>query len=142
MTATGSCFCRTVSFAAEGEPVAMGFCHCESCRGWLGAPVHGFTMWPADAVTVTAGADKVETFLKTPETISHRQFCTVCGGAVMVRHPSLGLIDVPSVNLPTVDFVPVMHVNYAEHVLAIRDGLTKFKGFPPDFGGTGETMPE
>jgi hypothetical protein len=138
----GGCFCGAVAISAADAPVGMGFCHCASCRGWLGAPLHGFTMWPAEAVTVTAGADKVATFLKTPGTISHRQFCTVCGGAVMVRHPGLGLIDVPSVNLPTVDFVPQMHVNYAEHVLPIRDGLPKFKGFPPDFGGSDETLPE
>lgn len=140
--ASGSCFCGAVSFEVEGEPVAMGYCHCNSCRTWLGAPVHGFTMWPEDAVQVTKGADKLATFLKTPDTISHREHCTVCGGAVMIRHPSLGLIDIPSATIAGLTFVPQFHVNYAEHVLRMQDGLPKFPGFPPDMGGSGELMPE
>ena len=140
--AEGSCFCGAVQFSVSGEPMAMGYCHCASCRGWLAAPVHAFTMWPAEAVTVTSGAELVGTFLKTPDTISHRQFCGRCGGAVMVRHPTMAAIDVPVANLPGVAFIPVMHVNYAEKVLRIVDGLPKIKGFPEDFGGTGELIPE
>jgi hypothetical protein len=138
----GQCFCGAVGFEVTGEPVAMGYCHCSSCRTWLGAPVHGFTMWPAEAVTMTRGEAEVGTFLKTPDTISHRQHCTRCGGAVMIRHPSLGLIDIPSVAIPGLAFVPQFHVNYAEHVLRMADGLPKFPGFPPDMGGSGELMPE
>jgi hypothetical protein len=36
----------------------------------------------------------------------------------------------------------VLHVNYAETVLPIRDGLPKLKDFPAEFGGSGETMAE
>ena len=138
----GSCFCGAVRFEISGEPLAIGYCHCASCRGWLAAPVYAFTMWPADAVTVTAGGDRVATFLRTPDTISHRQFCTTCGSAVMIRHPSLEAIDVPAANLPGMAFVPAFHVNYGETVHRMRDGLPKMKGFPEDFGGTGELVPE
>ena len=31
-TYQGSCFCGAVEFTVTGEPAAMGFCHCESCR--------------------------------------------------------------------------------------------------------------
>ena len=30
----GSCFCGAVEFTVSGEPAAMGYCHCESCRHW------------------------------------------------------------------------------------------------------------
>jgi hypothetical protein len=33
-------------------------------------------------------------------------------------------------------------VNYGERVMPVRDGLPKFKDFPKDFGGSGETLPE
>jgi hypothetical protein len=33
-------------------------------------------------------------------------------------------------------------VFYGEKVLAIPDGLPKFKDFPTDFGGSGEMLPE
>jgi hypothetical protein len=28
----GRCFCGSVEFVVSGEPAAMGYCHCESCR--------------------------------------------------------------------------------------------------------------
>jgi hypothetical protein len=40
--------------------------------------------------------------------------------------------------LPQVDF----HINYAEPVLPMRDGLPKFKDVPAEFGGSGEQMAE
>src|SRR6476619_4245575 len=44
-TWTGSCFCGAVRFTVSGEPTAMGYCHCESCRSWAAAPVNAFTLW-------------------------------------------------------------------------------------------------
>ena len=38
--------------------------------------------------------------------------------------------------------VPGVHVNYAETVLPMRDGLPKLKDFPAEFGGSGEMLPE
>jgi hypothetical protein len=37
---------------------------------------------------------------------------------------------------------PGVHVNYAETVLPMRDGLPKFKDFPAQFGGSGEQVAE
>jgi len=37
---------------------------------------------------------------------------------------------------------PGVHVNYAETVLPMRDGLPKFKDFPATFGGSGEQLAE
>jgi hypothetical protein len=91
-------------------------------------------------VRVTAGSEHLATYQKTP--ISQRQYCTKCGGHVMTSHPTLGLIDVFSATLPTLDFTPSVHVNYAETVLPMHDGLPKLKDFPKEFGGSGETMPE
>jgi hypothetical protein len=60
----------------------------------------------------------------------------------MTNHPSLGLVDVYAATLPTLKFSPSVHVNYAETVLPMRDGLPKFRDFPADFGGSGEVMAE
>ncbi len=35
-----------------------------------------------------------------------------------------------------------VHVNYAETVLPMRDGLPKLKDFPAEFGGSGEAIAE
>jgi hypothetical protein len=60
----------------------------------------------------------------------------------MSKHPSLGLVDVFAATLPTLTFTPGVHVNYAETVLPMRDGLPKLKDFPKEFGGSGEAVPE
>jgi hypothetical protein len=140
MVHIGSCFCGTVKLAVTGEPEAMGFCHCASCRSWSGSPVNAFSLWKPDAVRVTAGADQVATFKKTEN--SHRQYCGKCGGHLMTRHPGLGLVDVFTATIPGLSFAPSVHVNYAETVLPIKDGLPKLKDFPAELGGSGEVIAE
>ena len=60
----------------------------------------------------------------------------------MTSHPPLGLVDVFAATIPTLDFAPGVHINYAETVLPMRDGLPKMKDFPSEFGGSGELVPE
>lgn len=139
-TYDGSCFCGAVAIRATGKPEAMGYCHCRSCRSWSGGPVNAFTLWQPAAVAVVQGAEHLATYSKTE--LSHRQFCRLCGGHVMAAHPPLGLVDVFAATLPDLAFAPVVHVNYAETVLPMRDGLPKLKDFPAELGGSGETLPE
>ena len=65
-TYQGSCFCGAVQFSLTGEPAAMGYCHCESCRHWSAGPVNAFTLWKPDALRITRGAENVGTYNKTP----------------------------------------------------------------------------
>jgi hypothetical protein len=136
----GECFCGAVHVEVSGEPEAMGYCHCQSCRSWSAAPVTAFTLWKPDAVQVTAGAEHVATFQKTK--FSQRQYCKKCGGHLMNNHPTIGLVDVYAATIPTLKFRAVVHINYAETVLAMRDALPKLKDFPKEFGGSGEVVPE
>jgi hypothetical protein len=140
MAYQGECFCGTVRIEVSGAPAAMGYCHCGSCRSWSGGPVNAFTLWHPSAIKVTAGAEHLVTFHKT--LMSQRQFCRKCGGHLMTDHPTLGLTDVFAATLPALKFHPGVHVNYAEAVLPMRDGLPKLKDFPKEFGGSGETLPE
>ena len=54
----------------------------------------------------------------------------------------LRLIDVFAATLPTLKFTPGVHVNYAETVLRMRDGLPKMKDFPAELGGSGDVVAE
>jgi hypothetical protein len=136
----GHCFCGAVQIETSGEPAAQGYCHCESCRSISGAAVRGFTLWPKDAVRVTRGEDQLKGYNKVG--FSDRQHCTVCGGAVLIEHPTLGMTDVHSSTLRNFDFGPAVHLNYQESVLPIRDGLPKMKDLPAEFGGSGQSLPE
>jgi hypothetical protein len=139
-TYEGSCFCGAVQIAVEGEAVAAGYCHCTSCRSWSAAPVNAFTLWKPDAVKVTRGEANVRVYHKTER--SYRKFCGICGGHLFTDHPGWGVIDVYAATIPTFRYVPQLHVNYAESVLRMRDGLPKMKDMPKEMGGSGEVLPE
>jgi hypothetical protein len=136
----GKCFCGAVQIEVTGEPAGMGYCHCESCRAWSGGPVNAFTLWKPESVKVIQGAEQIATYAKTPK--SERKFCKKCGGHMMANHPGFGLVDIFAAALPTLTFKPGVHVNYAETVLRMKDGLPKLKDFPAELGGSGESVPE
>ncbi|HKT73533.1 MAG TPA: GFA family protein [Steroidobacteraceae bacterium] len=140
MVHSGKCFCGEVQFEVAGEPAAMGYCHCESCRHWSAGPVNAFSLWKTDALKVKKGAKSIGTFNKT--LISYRKWCTKCGGHLFTHHPTMGLVDVYAVVLPTLRFQPGVHVNYQETVLHIHDGVTKMKDMPKEMGGSGATLPD
>lgn len=134
----GSCFCGAIEFVVHGVPSVIGYCHCTSCRRWSASPVNGFSLWTRSALTITKGSDHVGTYNATP--ITYRKWCVICGGHLFNDHPTMDLVDVFASMIPTLDFKPMMHANYAETVMRVRDGLPKMKNFPVDMGGSGETV--
>jgi hypothetical protein len=139
-THTGTCFCGAVAIEVQGAPEEMGYCHCNSCRSYSGGPLTAYTLWKAENVRVTKGAELLGEFAKTE--MSHRRFCTTCGGHIMTEHPGMGFTDVYAAKLPTLAFDPTVHLHYAEAVLPMKDGLLKLRDFPVEAGGSGEVIPE
>lgn len=137
---TGACFCGAVELTVTGEPVAMGYCHCDSCRSWSAAPVNAFTLWSPEAVKITKGIDSIAGFQKTDKSI--RKWCKVCGGHLLTEHPGWGVIDVYAAVIPKLAFHPAVHVNYQETVLPIKDGLPKQRDMPAEMGGSGIILAE
>lgn len=140
MAEKGACFCGAVEFEVSGDPQVMGMCHCGDCTTWAGAPVSAFSLYTADNVKVTKGADNIGTYNKTPG--SSRKFCKTCGGHIFTDHPEMGMFDVYLNTVPGVTHKPTLHVFYGEKTVAIKDGLPKFKDMPAEFGGSGDTLPE
>lgn len=139
-TLSGRCFCGEVQFEVTGQPVAMGYCHCDSCRSWSAGPVNAFSLWNPESLQVTHGAQSIGTFNKTPQ--SSRKWCTKCGGHLFTDHPHWKLVDIYAAVLPQLEFEPGVHVHYQETVLSIHDGKPKFKDIPAEMGGSGVTIPE
>jgi hypothetical protein len=102
--------------------------------------VNAFSLWKPEAVQIKSGAEYVATCSRTE--MSERKYCAKCGGHLMTNHPPLAIIDVFAATIPTLAFTPGVHVNYAETVMPMRDGLPKLKDFPAELGGSGETMAE
>lgn len=136
----GTCFCGAVTIEVTGAPLEMGYCHCQSCRTYSGAPISAFILWRSENVRVVQGDALLGRYNKTG--MSERAFCTTCGGHLITRHPQLGLTDVRPAVVPGLPFKPFVHLNYAETVLRMRDGLLKLKDFPATAGGSGEVLPE
>ena len=136
----GRCFCGAVELKVSGKPAAMGYCHCESCRKWSAGPVNAFTLWPPSAVEVTRGTEHVGSFKKTETSL--RKWCKLCGGHLLTEHPSWGVVDVYAATIPDLEFEPMLHVNYENSVLRMRDGLPKQHDFPSEMGGSGRLLQE
>lgn len=133
-----ACFCGSVELELSGAPVFQGYCHCDSCKQWLGAPVNAATLWPTEAVQFTKGEKLLGNFAKTPR--SQRKHCTKCGSNVLNAHYDEGLIDVFAPNIRGFKFEPAMHVHYQERLMNVPDNLPKFADLPSDFGGSGRTV--
>lgn len=139
-TFTGACFCGSVQIELTGAPVEMGYCHCRSCRSYSGERVNSFVLYQAEHVRVSEGSDYIGRFMKTE--MSERQFCRKCGGHLMTYHPQLGLTNVRPEVVPDIAFEPSVHLNYAERIVRMQDGLSKLKDFPAYTGGSGVTLPD
>jgi hypothetical protein len=137
---TGSCFCGAVEITVSGEPMAMGYCHCDDCRKWSATPVTAYMLWPPESVTITKGEDEVGSYCRTGS--NHRKFCKQCGSNLMSHVPGANFTDVYPAVVPDIAFKPTMHVYYSKSVLRIADGLPKLRDFPAEMGGSGEFMPE
>ena len=142
MTSTykAGCTCGAVELEITGDPAVQAYCHCNSCRGWLGAPIHAAALWPSSSVKIVKGADNLGLYKKTEASL--RQFCKSCGSPVLVGHPGMGMTDVPAGSVRGFVYQPAVHVHYGEKVLSVQDGLPKYRDLPKDFGGSGETLPE
>jgi hypothetical protein len=140
VTHKGRCFCEGVEIEVAGMPEEMGYCHCSSCRAYSGTPMNAFSLWKAENVKITRGAELLGRFQKTEMSVRH--FCTRCGSHIMTGHPSLGLTDIYAFIIRGLAFEPSVHLNYSEAVLPMKDGLLKLADFPAKVGGTGHALPE
>ena len=62
----------------------------------------------------------------------------VSGEAIAVPR----VTDVYAAIIPTLDFQPMLHVNYENTVLHLKDGLPKQKDMPAEMGGSGTLLPD
>ena len=141
----GGCFCGDVRVEVRGAPVAVGLCHCESCRMWHSAPINAWAIWPDARLEVTAGADGLVEFNKQgPDGPSGRTSCARCGGAVFNRKPKFGMTVVYAMTLAgsAFAFEPTFHCFYGEGVLHVADGLPKYEDLPENLGGSGKRLEE
>lgn len=129
---TGGCHCGACRYEASGEALHHALCHCTDCRRSAGAPMVGWTMYPAGSVSLTKGQPKVY------ESSEHgrRHFCPTCGtGLFYVNEQNLpGIIDIQSATYDNPDLIPAeAHIQVADRISWMKDtsSLPEFERYPP-----------
>jgi hypothetical protein len=104
MKIEGGCYCGSVRYQAEGEPLFKGQCHCRECQYFSGGQPNVVMGMPETGFSYTKGTAKPfrRSDLESPVT---REFCPECGTQILSRAPGLpgavllkvGTFDDPSV---------------------------------------------
>ncbi|SHK68817.1 Uncharacterized conserved protein [Bradyrhizobium lablabi] len=133
MKLEGGCYCGSVRYVAEGEPMMKAQCHCRECQYISGGSPNMFVVMPIDGFKFTKGSPKK--FARSDlEGAVTREFCAECGTHMTTLRPGLpaailkvgtlddpGLFGSPQMAIYTVDKQP-FHV--------IPEGLPAFERLP------------
>jgi hypothetical protein len=123
----GRCFCGAVTFLAQGEPLWVAHCHCESCRRATSSPMTTYAGYPA--ANVTWSGDALAQYPSSRGVV--RQFCRRCGAPMSFagdRWPGEIHLFLASFAEPGA-LEPRCHVNVGEQLpwLHVTDGLPRFE---------------
>ncbi len=95
MSATGHCLCGGISYAFEGEPVAVLLCHCDDCQRGSGA-AFSVNVIIARAGLEIDGAPRVHhTTAADSANGRERHFCGDCGSpmfTMLAEQPDLAIV--------------------------------------------------
>lgn len=120
--------CGAVRYEATGEPIAAGYCHCESCRSHSGGPVVVLVSFLAEQVAWSAGTRAH--YRSSPEV--RRAFCRDCGTPLTWEGHFAGR-DLVQFHVGTLDrpdaVVPGEHTHCAEKLswFEVADRLPRYQ---------------
>lgn len=98
----GSCLCGKVRYEVRGDPQAMYYCHCQTCRKANGSSFATNMIVAADDFAVVAGGELLSAYESSPN--KHRHFCSNCGSPIYSHGEKTR--QVVSVRCGTLDTVP------------------------------------
>jgi hypothetical protein len=131
---TGGCLCGALRYAARGEPIDAGYCHCRICQRSSGAPVLAWATFPEDAFAYTRGAPA--TYRSSER--AGREFCASCGTQIAFREDGATRVDL---NLGSLDdpasLPPEYHIWTESRItwFETRDELPRYPDAGPDGAG-------
>ena len=133
MTFEGGCYCGSVRYTAEGEPMMKGQCHCRECQYISGGAPQMFLVLPQAGFHYTKGVPKSfkRADLEQPVT---REFCPDCGTHLVTRRPDMPVVilKVGTLDDPRQFGAPQMAIYTCDkqpfHL--IPDGMPAFERMP------------
>ena len=128
---SGGCLCGQVRYETIGEPFAINYCHCRSCRKHNGGPVVVLAGFREDQVRFL-GSDR-----KRYESSAgaYRGFCEHCGTPLTWEGDGGDLGQIIELHISTFDhpevMVPTSHAFVPERIswFDVADQLPRFEGF-------------
>lgn len=93
MKLEGGCYCGSIRYISEGDPMMKAQCHCRECQYITGGAPNLFAVMPDAGFSYTKGAPKTfsRSDIETPVT---REFCETCGTHLVTRRPGLPAVIV------------------------------------------------
>ncbi|HEY3799683.1 MAG TPA: GFA family protein [Caulobacteraceae bacterium] len=132
-TIKGSCLCGAVTYEAQGDPMFVGHCGCQSCQKTTGSGHSSVAAFPESQVSVHGD---VTTYVGQGDSgqPTNLQFCPKCGSRLFTRPTvmpgtviiSLGTMDADAALEPTM-FIYGKRRRAWDHV---APGLPVFEGMP------------
>ena len=136
MKLEGGCFCGAVRYAAEGEPLFKGQCHCRQCQYHAGGAPNIFIAMPAAGFKYTKGMPSAFSRSDAPVFSAKREFCPTCGVQLVTKAaplPDVVFLKVGTLDEPAAFGAPEMAIftcdKQAFHLIA--DGVPTFDKMPP-----------
>ena len=127
----GGCMCGAVRYEIAGEPFAINYCHCNSCRKHTGAPVVSLAGYRADQVQFN-GTERTR-YESSPG--AFRAFCGYCGTPLTWEGDGGELGQIIELHISTFDdtesMVPTSHAFEPERLswFDVADDLPRYEGF-------------
>ena len=129
---TGGCMCGSVRYETAGEPFAINYCHCRSCRRHTGAPVVALAGYRADQLRFSG--DERRRYESSPG--AFRAFCDRCGSPLTWEGDGGSeLGQIIELHVSTFDHpesvVPTSHAFEPERLswFDVADDLPRYDGF-------------
>ena len=126
--------CQAVRYETRGDPFAINYCHCRSCRRHNGAPV--VTLAGFKESQIRFSGDSRKTFESSPGV--NRAFCSKCGTPLTWEGEGGDLGPIIELHVSTFDepdlLAPSSHAFYPERVawFEVEDNLPRYEGFSED----------
>jgi hypothetical protein len=131
---TGGCMCGAVRYEVIGEPFAVTYCHCLSCRKHNGGPVVALAGFKKEQLKFTKNERKI--YESSPGV--GRAFCENCGTPLTWEGDGGELGQIFEMHISTFDnpdiLIPTAHAFEPERIpwFEIADNLPRYQGFAED----------
>lgn len=137
MRLEGGCYCGSVRYLAEGDPMFKGQCHCRECQYISGGGPNFFMLMPVKGFSYSKG--KPQQFSrKDLDNAVTREFCAECGTHLTTLRPGLPAVIVKAGTLddPSAYGLPQSAIYTCDKQVfhMIPEGMPAFEKLPPQRG--------